>query len=66
MFCSVSQRCSNIDDAAEEAVESKEDQQLQEDYRVWKKNTPYLYDAVMTHSLEWPSLTVEWLPWYKT
>ena len=25
-------------------------------------DTPYLYDFVMTHSLEWPSLTCEWLP----
>jgi hypothetical protein len=21
-----------------------------------------LYDLVMTHALEWPSLTVQWLP----
>ena len=32
------------------------------EYKAWKKNTPYLYDLVVTHSLEWPSLTVEWLP----
>lgn len=32
------------------------------EYKVWKKNTPYLYDFVMTHSLEWPSLTCQWLP----
>lgn len=25
-------------------------------------DTPYLYDFVMTHSQEWPSLTCEWLP----
>jgi histone-binding protein RBBP4 len=25
-------------------------------------DTPYLYDFVMTHSQEWPSLTIEWLP----
>lgn len=33
-----------------------------EEYRVWKKNTPYLYDFVLSHALEWPSLTVEWIP----
>ncbi|PQP96085.1 WD-40 repeat-containing protein MSI1 [Prunus yedoensis var. nudiflora] len=27
-----------------------------------EKNTPFLYDLVITHALEWPSLTVEWLP----
>ena len=32
------------------------------EYKAWKKNTPFLYDLVMTHSLEWPSLTVEWHP----
>ena len=32
------------------------------EYKIWKKNTPFLYDFVLTHSLEWPSLTVEWLP----
>uniref|UniRef100_A0A8C8VTB2 Histone-binding protein RBBP4-like N-terminal domain-containing protein n=1 Tax=Peromyscus maniculatus bairdii TaxID=230844 RepID=A0A8C8VTB2_PERMB len=26
------------------------------------KNTPFLYDLVMTHALEWPSLTAQWLP----
>jgi hypothetical protein len=33
-----------------------------EEYKIWKKNTPFLYDLVVTHALEWPSLTVEWLP----
>eukprot|EP01038_Epipyxis_sp_PR26KG_P004036 gene4036-5773_t len=42
--------------------EEVEDRLLNEEYRVWKKNTPFLYDMVMTHALEWPSLTVEWLP----
>ena len=31
-------------------------------FQIWKKNTPFLYDLVMTHALEWPSLTVQWLP----
>ena len=34
---------------------------IQEEYRIWKKNCPYLYDLVVTHALEWPSLTVQWL-----
>jgi histone-binding protein RBBP4 len=28
-------------------------------------DTPYLYDFVMTHSQEWPSLTCQWLPTVK-
>jgi histone-binding protein RBBP4 len=44
--------------------EDAEAQLIEEEYRVWKKNSPYLYDFVLTHSLEWPSLTVQWLPDY--
>jgi histone-binding protein RBBP4 len=36
--------------------------QIAEDYKIWKKNTPFLYDIVLTHPLEWPSLTCQWLP----
>lgn len=43
-------------------VEEEVDEQVNEEYRVWKKNAPFLYDVMITHALEWPSLTVEWLP----
>ncbi|KAF5176558.1 Histone-binding protein msi1 [Thalictrum thalictroides] len=36
--------------------------EIAEEFKVWKKNTPFLYDLVISHALEWPSLTVEWLP----
>ena len=42
-----------------------EERLIDAEYKIWKKNTPYLYDYVMTHSLEWPSLTCEWLPTVK-
>lgn len=38
------------------------DYQLEEEFSVWKKNTPFLYDLIISHALEWPSLTVHWLP----
>jgi hypothetical protein len=38
-----------------------EDRVIAEEYKVWKKNTPFLYDCVITHALDWPSLTVDWL-----
>uniref|UniRef100_A0A7N5JJU6 Histone-binding protein RBBP4-like N-terminal domain-containing protein n=1 Tax=Ailuropoda melanoleuca TaxID=9646 RepID=A0A7N5JJU6_AILME len=44
-----------FDDAVEERV-------INEECKIWKKNTPFLYDLVMTHALEWPSLTAQWLP----
>ncbi|KAM7134967.1 LOW QUALITY PROTEIN: histone-binding protein RBBP4-like [Molossus nigricans] len=43
-----------FDDAVEERV-------INEEYKIWKKNTPFLYDLVMTFALEWPSLTAQWL-----
>lgn len=42
--------------------EAVEDRVINEEYKIWKKNTPFLYDLVMTHALEWPSLTAQWLP----
>ena len=33
-----------------------------EEYKIWKKNSPFLYDLVVTHALEWPSLTCQWFP----
>ncbi|KAI8614949.1 WD40-repeat-containing domain protein [Chytriomyces sp. MP71] len=39
-----------------------EEKTINEEYKVWKKNSPFLYDLVVTHALEWPSLTVQWLP----
>lgn len=38
------------------------DQKTQDNYRIWKKNTPYLYDYISTYSLLWPSLTVQFFP----
>ena len=51
----VSATAGAYDDAVEERV-------INEEYKIWKKNTPFLYDLVMTHALEWPSLTAQWLP----
>lgn len=43
-------------------VKTAEEKLIEEEYVVWKKNSPFLYDLVVTHALEWPSLTVQWLP----
>jgi histone-binding protein RBBP4 len=44
------------------ATDILEERLIDAEYKIWKKNTPYLYDFVLTHSLEWPSLTVQFLP----
>eukprot|EP00020_Sapocribrum_chincoteaguense_P008511 CAMPEP_0170748348 /NCGR_PEP_ID=MMETSP0437-20130122/9805_1 /TAXON_ID=0 /ORGANISM="Sexangularia sp." /LENGTH=424 /DNA_ID=CAMNT_0011087181 /DNA_START=101 /DNA_END=1372 /DNA_ORIENTATION=- len=38
------------------------EEQINQEYKIWKKNAPFLYDLVMTHAIEWPSLTLCWLP----
>jgi len=43
----------------DEAFEAK---LIKEEHKIWKKNVHYLYDFVLAHSLEWPSLTCQWLP----
>ncbi|KAI3636772.1 hypothetical protein MIR68_005039 [Amoeboaphelidium protococcarum] len=43
-------------------VDDVDEKVINEEYKVWKKNSPYLYDLVVTHALEWPSLTFQWLP----
>ena len=50
------------DKEGEQFDEAVEERVINEEYKIWKKNTPFLYDLVMTHALEWPSLTAQWLP----
>jgi len=35
---------------------------INDEYKVWKKNAPFLYDCILSHALEWPSITVDWCP----
>lgn len=35
---------------------------VNEEYKIWKKNVPYLYDMLFSHALQWPSLSVQWFP----
>ena len=46
----------------EEDNEENEENVIHEEYKIWKKNSAFLYDLLVTHSLSWPSLTVEWFP----
>lgn len=38
------------------------DQSIQDKYRTWKKNSPFLYDYISTYSVLWPSLNVQFFP----
>ena len=33
---------------------------INEEFKTWKKNSPFLYDLVISHALEWPSITFQW------
>ncbi|KAL5106027.1 Histone-binding protein RBBP4 [Taenia crassiceps] len=43
-----------------------EERVINEEYKIWKRNTPFLYDMLMSHALEWPSLSAQWLPVVET
>ncbi|KAF9654145.1 WD40 repeat-like protein [Thelephora ganbajun] len=51
----------DADPAADLAAE-EENKLINEEYKTWKKNAPYLYDLVITHALDWPTLTCQWFP----
>jgi hypothetical protein len=43
-----------------------EEKTINEEYTIWKKNAPLLYNLVITHALERSSLTTQWLPHKRT
>ena len=45
-----------------ETCDEIEQQKVMEEYKIWKKNSPFFYDTMYSHALTWPSLTVEWMP----
>lgn len=51
----------DIDMAAQDA-EDEEQRLINEEYKTWKKNAPFLYDMILSTALTWPTLTVQWLP----
>ena len=51
-----------VEEVQEQEIDEEDERQVNEDYMVWKKNSVFLYDIICTHALEWPSLTVQWLP----
>jgi histone-binding protein RBBP4 len=35
---------------------------INQEYKIWKKESPDLYDFLLLHSLDWPTYTFQWLP----
>ncbi|KAJ1611320.1 WD repeat protein [Cryptosporidium canis] len=40
-------------------ISSNQDEDTQ---YIWRRNCPYLYDTMLSYTLEWPTLTIDWLP----
>ena len=50
---------------ADDVTDILQDRMIRDEYNVWKKNSPFLYDSVISSALVWPSLTCEFLPTLK-
>ncbi|KAF7783983.1 hypothetical protein Agabi119p4_148 [Agaricus bisporus var. burnettii] len=51
-----------VEEVEDDLLAEEENKLINEEYKIWKKNAPYLYDVVITHALDWPSLTCQWFP----
>lgn len=47
---------------AEDEQEALEQKLINEEYKIWKKNSVFLYDIMYGCALQWPTLTTQWLP----
>ena len=51
----VSEQVNNEDEVTEQKI-------INEEYKIWKKNAPFLYDLMLSTALDWPTLTTQWFP----
>ena len=59
----------NVSELASAELEIVKEHQLKEkivneEFKIWKKTVPLLYDTIYSHALDFPSLSVKWLPDY--
>lgn len=53
----------DVDMDQQQDVNGEEEEKLiNEEYKTWKKNSPFLYDMILSTALEWPTLTTQWFP----
>ncbi|KAK3952112.1 WD40-repeat-containing domain protein [Pseudoneurospora amorphoporcata] len=52
----------DVDVNMEEDDAEAEQRLINEEYKIWKKNSPFLYDMMLSTALEWPTLTTQWFP----
>ncbi|KAJ9639851.1 Histone acetyltransferase type B subunit 2 [Coniosporium tulheliwenetii] len=56
-----------MDDIMTDAQQEYQDEHMEqkiinEEYKIWKKNSVWLYDQLFARALDWPTLTTQWLP----
>lgn len=53
----------DVDVNMDEQEDADQEQRvINEEYKTWKKNSPFLYDMILSTALEWPTLTTQWFP----
>lgn len=52
----------DVDMEMEHDDDGQEEKVINEEYKTWKKNSPFLYDMILSTALEWPTLTTQWFP----
>ncbi|KAI1259349.1 WD domain-containing protein [Xylariaceae sp. FL1019] len=52
----------DMDGPSHDFTEDEEQRRVNEEYKTWKKNSPFLYDMILSTALPWPTLTVQWFP----
>ncbi|KAK1443295.1 WD40/YVTN repeat domain containing superfamily protein [Babesia gibsoni] len=57
---SVTEVVKRTDPSVETGKEPKDEEY--DDYFVWRRNAPFIYDSLMVHRLDWPSLAVNFIP----
>ena len=50
-----------LNDLLNQSQEEENGNENESEFKIWKKNAPYLYDVIITWGLDWPSLCVNWL-----
>lgn len=43
-------------------MNEEQEMAINEEFRAWKKVSPHIYDLLISHALEWPSLSFQWSP----
>ncbi|ERT01749.1 histone-binding protein RBBP4 [Sporothrix schenckii 1099-18] len=53
----------DVDMQNDEGISIDQEQRvINEEYKTWKKNSPFLYDMILSNALPWPTLTTQWFP----